>query len=321
MTKRILALLLALVLLGTAAAGGVSAQSAEEDGIYMVGYSKVDTNPYYDENDHSKGLMPLPMGGNGFETRRLGIEEKLDDNGDGLVGEGDGLFSTCIAVTDPAGQTALFFSVDLIAAPNATIIGDPVRKALCAAYPGLSADRIIFTGSHTHSGPKPSATYMTDENFGENMTLYVQRLVANLTRAGHEAMADRSPAKLYKGSIEASQSQVASQPIGDTLNAQQKGGESITVLPGEEDRLYNTVRHYVVTEQLAKRSRSEVIDFTKYHPFAYTYEKTADGKYIADPDAPKTQYVCGSNFNSYPSTSGTRAFVYFVYADGRWQRV
>ena len=320
MKKRLISVLLVLATIAAILAGPVSAatnaENSTQDGIYQVGYSKVDTNPYYDENDHSKGLMPLPMGGNGFETQRLGIEEKLDDNGDGLVGEGDGLFSTCVAVTDPAGQTALFFSVDLIAAPNATIISDPVRKALCAAYPGLSADRIIFTGSHTHSGPKVTASYMNNEVFGEYVTLYVERMVANLTRAGHEAMADRAPAKLYKGSIEASQSQAATQPIGDTLNAQQKGGESITVLPGEEDRLYNTVRHYVVTEQLAKRTRSEVIDFSKYHPFAYTYEKTADGKYIADPDAPKSQYVCGSNFNSYVTNGRSRAEVYFVYADG-----
>ena len=45
-------------------------------------------------------LMALPMAGNSYNAQRLSEPTKIDDTGDGKIDDRDGIFATCIAITD-----------------------------------------------------------------------------------------------------------------------------------------------------------------------------------------------------------------------------
>lgn len=150
MKKKLLALLCVLSVLVGVLAMSATAASPEEE-YFMVGYSKVDINPYYVDGDYSSGIMPVPLRGLGSPSTRLAYEYMMDDNGDGKVNQDDGLKLTCIAITDSHNNTILLFTMDAIGDMGHTALARAsIVKELGKEY-GITADRIMVSGTHGHS--------------------------------------------------------------------------------------------------------------------------------------------------------------------------
>lgn len=313
MTKRIIAVLLTLVV--TLGIGGTIAYAATP-AVYQVGYAKVDINPYVDENDHSKGLMALPMAGNSYNERRLSEPTKIDDTGDGKIDDRDGIFATCIAITDPNGSTMLIISADFCSS-LATLVKD-LRVAIHEKYPEIDPTRVMYTASHTHSSIDLVCSGIPEKS-AEQLTEYNRRLRVNLLKMVDEAMADRAAATMHKGQLEANDSKAAKQPIGDTINQYRAANDQVTVLPASNypTRVYNSVRHYAVSiypavrEVLKKQSGGKIV--------YYKYPKDANGDYIPDTTAEPITYIRGANFNPSAEVGGTVSDVY--YADGNGNKI
>ena len=310
MTKRILATILVLiVLLGVSASVATAAAPA----YYQVGFAKVDINPYVDENDHSKGLMALPMAGNGFSDQRLSEPTKLDDTGDGKIDDRDGIFATCVAITDPSGNTMLIIGADFCGS-TASLVTD-LRLAIHEKYPNIDPTQVMFTASHTHSSIDLNCGGLSTEA-AANLALYNERLRVNLLRMVDEALADRSSATMYKGQIEANDSKAAKGDIGDTINKYRDADDQVTVLPGEDypDRVYNSVRHRAISVYPAKRNIYKKQSGSKI-PY-YTYPKDANKNYIPDLTKEPITYIKGSNFNPAATLGGSSSIVYYADEDG-----
>jgi len=313
MAKRIIAMLLTLIIiLGIC---GTIAQAAQP-ATYQVGYAKVDISPYVDENDHSKGLMALPMAGNGFSNQRLSEPTKIDDTGDGRIDERDGIFATCIAITDPSGNTVLMISADFCGSTNALVTD--LRIAIHEKYPYIDPTQIMFTASHTHSSVDLAVSGLS-ETVAANLAEYNRRLRVNLLKLVDEALADRAAATMHKGQIEANDSKVAKEPIGDTINKYRPADDQVTVLPAEDypTRVYNSVRHYAVSIYPAQRTVLKKYSGNKY--VYYSYPKDENKNYIPDTTKEPVTYIRGANFNPSGEVGGTSALVY--YADGNGNKI
>ncbi len=309
--------IIAWILLGALLLGFIAmAVSAETPAYYQVGYAKVDINPYYDEADHSQGLMPLPLTGNSYEEQRLSLPEKMDDNGDGFVDDNDGIFATCIAITDQAGNSILLMATDLIGAFGSQIT-TPVRQAIREKFPELTGDKVMIAGSHTHHsiGVSSVTSSTLDATSKACLEVYVERLKANLVKAAELAMADRSPARMYKGQIEANDAECATGLVGDTLNSYTTQANQVTEIQPGTDRAYNGVRHYRVDSQDVARTVL-MSDSEKTNFYYYDFLEDENG-YIADENSPKITYVGGNNFNAVRQPgSAAAAEIYWVKADG-----
>jgi len=313
MGKRLIAVLLTLVvtvgIVGTVA-------NAVQPGVYYVGYAKTDISPYVDENDHSKGLMALPMAGNGFSNQRLSEPTKIDDTGDGRIDERDGIFATCIAITDPNGNTMLIISADFCGSTNALV--KDLRIAIHEKYPYIDPTQIMYTASHTHSSVDLAVSGLS-EKAAADLAEYNRRLRVNLLRMVDEALADRAAATMHKGQIEANDSKAAKQPIGDTINKYRPADDQVTVLPAEDypTRVYNSVRHYAVSIYPAQRTVLKKYSGNKY--VYYSYPKDENKNYIPDTTKEPVTYIRGANFNPSGEVGGTSALVY--YADGNGNKI
>ena len=264
MKKRLIAALVLLTLvIGLCGTIMASAQPAE----YQVGYAKVDINPYYTEEArdyllnyfteaalqqveaywkkelgvdklvYGETIMPVSLQGNSHTEYRLTIG-KQDDNGDGIVDENDGIFATCIAVTDPNGETVFLIATDMI---NGEIsITSQVRKMIYDKY-GIAGDRVMIDGSHSHHAPsfrgdsnvssetavkKTGVPFPGDVNFRQaayHMHQYwvAEVLPQKLFEAAQKSLDDQSAATMSKGSIDAEDAMCATENIvvGDSLNA------------------------------------------------------------------------------------------------------
>lgn len=281
--------------------------------VYRVGYAKADINPYVDENDHTKGLMALPMAGNSYNAQRLSEPSKIDDNGDGKIDDRDGIFATCIAITDPKGSTMLIISTDFCGSTLSLV--NEMRISIHEKYPEIDPTRVMFTASHTHSSIDLICSGLP-ENSAAQLKEYNQRLRTNLLRMVDEAMDDRSSATMHKGQIEANDSKAAKQPIGDTINKYRDADDQVTVLPAEDypTRVYNSVRHYAISIYPAKRTVLKKYSGNKY--VYYSYPKDANKNYIPDITQEPVTYIRGANFNPAAEVGGTSATVYYADGDG-----
>ena len=313
MKRRIAALM--LTLLAVLGVGGAIANAATT-GEYQVGYAKMDINPYVDENDHSKGLMALPMAGNSYNAQRLSEPGKLDDTGDGKIDDRDGIFATCIAITDPSGNTMLIISADF-SGSNGNLVTD-LRIAISQKYPQIDPTRVMFTASHTHSSVDLECSGLPEKSAAQ-LEEYNRRLRVNLLRMVDEAMADRAAATMHKGQIEANDSKASKQPIGDTINKYRPANDKVTVLPAEDypTRVYNSVRHYAISIYPAKRTVLKKQSGNKM--VYYSYPKDANGNYIPDLTKEPVTYIRGANFNPSGEVGSTSAIVY--YADGNGDQI
>ena len=279
MRKRMLALAVMLTMLV-----GMTAQmaTAAEPTTFDVGYAKVDINPYKDGTGESQELVGIPLAGGAQTTTRLSTG-KIDDNGDGVVDEKDGIFVTCVAITDHNGKTALLISCDI----NNTYAAffDPAREIILEKFAdqGVEADRILVNASHSHSAPMMVARFGQGHDFSDDYNAYKDRLIDQIVKAVEQALLDRAPATMSKGEIDASASQAAKDGVvGDTLNKLRTENQIMPITVSGE-RSYNGVRHYQITM------------------------KAGNGKEIS--------YVCGDNFNLYRkegSTATENGVVYTV---------
>lgn len=218
MSKRILAFVCMLTLLVCLLPVGAIAQTeGNTNNTYLVGYAKKDINPWANLDEKDPGdLLAVQLTGNGNDIERA-CSGMMDDNGDGEVGEGDGIFTTCTAITDTNGTTVLFITMD-------TLQGDPdlIKEIRNSIMNTLGADvingnQIFVSGSHTHSGPSlqnaknqyVSYTYTeTDTSTQQTVTKqgskqYYKYIIEQIVAAAVEAYDDQAPATMKRGSIDA----------------------------------------------------------------------------------------------------------------------
>ena len=234
MKKRILVLFCIFALL-TGAFATTAAADADAD-AYRVGYAKRDMNPWVDPADHSKGLIPINLTGNGNDAERA-CTGLMDDTGDGMIDNEDGLQITCTAVTDPYGTTVMYITIDALQGYRA--LTTDVRAAVVEQLGKdvISQEQIMVCASHTHSsgyfaGLKTSA----DPAFKG----YYDYVVSQMTAAAIEAYHDREAATMTKGSIDALES---------TAGLGYNGGKGFTM---------NVIRHYDITSAKGSDTKSYV---------------------------------------------------------------
>ena len=299
---------------------------AREDGTMKVGYAKFDINPYVyhyvDENRAGEipvetffdangreyytnwnrdaqgnteyELMPLPLRGFREPMERLTLTYKMDDNGDGLVNEEDGIWGTCIVMTAADGSTLVTISLDLIGVDEGARLND-IRQAIHSAT-GIPEDHIMVQGTHTHFAPDFGS--MTTANKNDTETTYIryddgkyftgaeiynflEKYREDLPRVIADGVAravkDQSVAVIEKGEIDTSEAENC--PDGFRMN---------------------TVRHYQITRQ-------KIMTDLKGN-----YVTDKNGNYIANPFGTKVEYVAGDNFNGGGDPPGTRYGSYVI---------
>ena len=246
MKQRIIALVCLLaILVGTFAVGATA--NAKQGDSYMVGYSKKDVNPWIQSaytgpdlgipaadvkdadgnfidgivpvslSDNNTGeqqyIVSVPLSGYGNITTDRNADKMTDDNGDGILGLGDGVFTTATAVSDDWGTTVIFVTIDNInGVPQLT---EKVRTLVVKALGGvINTDQIMISANHSHEAPTLNTCYsswntnMNPDNanrtgkvtaLGVYWLYYVDRVVA----ACKEAYENRSEATMSKGAVDA----------------------------------------------------------------------------------------------------------------------
>lgn len=221
--KRAFAMLLSVLMvlsLLPAVTFGAQTDRGDMSGILYAGYSKVRVDP----SAHPDGEMTgLPMAGSGATTTRLSTGT-MDDTGDGRVTAEDGLFATCIAITDQYDRTILYIGMDFINAYSSWAMPAKVAmvKALAEAGYDLDADDIYMCGSHTHSAPDMTygASFSKDKLAGDEiarkMNTYRAWVTQMLSQAAVEAVQDREEVTLTKGVVDVSDAIKALNPNATT---------------------------------------------------------------------------------------------------------
>lgn len=222
-----------------------AAPSAATEDSFQVGYARVDINPYVVDGDITSGIMELPLRGTGDVWNRLSTYGLVDDNGDGVVNEEDGLAATCIAVSDADGNTVLFLTVDLIGGAMIASVREEICSRVDAALASgqlrnvvLSAENIHYAGTHTHSAPDTTvynANGKTGTNnagkpldeINKNLGIWMERTIEDIGDAAILALQDRAYATVTKDVISA----------GSATSDAVKG------------RTMNSVRHYVAEDK------------------------------------------------------------------------
>lgn len=167
----LLALALSLIACGKEAEGDNAGEKNPLDGIYSLGYSRVNITPTYS----------VPLGGYG------NTEERMSE---GLLSY---LYTTCIALTDAQGDTVLMFQNDLEGTYE--VILDNIRLSISQKV-GVPQENILVSATHTHSAPD----YVNAKV--ESTSTYCTDLGNWMTQAAEEALADRKELTgLSSGSI------------------------------------------------------------------------------------------------------------------------
>ena len=199
--KRLFAMVCLLAVLMSVVVAPAQVNAAEQS--YQVGYAIKDMNPWVDPNDHSKGILPIRLTGNGNDMLRT-CTGMMDDNDDGEIGEGDGLHTTCTAVTDPYGNTVMYITIDSL--QGYAVITSDVRKTIVEAigFDKITPKQIMVNGSHSHSSTYFPGHKSTKSDF--YFKDYYDYVIAQITAAAVEAYNDRAPATMTKGTIDAQES-------------------------------------------------------------------------------------------------------------------
>ena len=174
--KKIVALLLAFVLMLGITACGASAPAGEggettgasANGGFRVGYGKMDITP--------EGQVA--MGGYGKVSSRLST---------GILSY---LYTTCIAITDDSDNTILIYGMDLCGCSDAVDLIPKISKET-----GVPEGNIMVSASHTHSAP----SYSTPTSGSAEA---YKKFEKGMIEAAKIALEDRKEARMYGGSIE-----------------------------------------------------------------------------------------------------------------------
>lgn len=230
MKKRIIAIIALAALIIGLLAGIIPAVSAAESDRFTVGYSKKDLTPWvqsaytgglgvvdketYTDNKIvtvqitdpansaktvSQKMVSVPLAGyNSSDTRYS--TKIMDDNNDGKIGIGDGVFVTATSVTDSYGTTVIYISLDAVAAFDYIVsdtkskIVDQVRKLGGT----ISADRIMISASHSHTAPDMDRIHAVKTS-GSALEAYYNYYVDQVVAAATEAYQTGSKAAMSKG--------------------------------------------------------------------------------------------------------------------------
>ena len=235
MSKRIIAIICLLaMLLGFIPAAAIVA-SAEGEGQYQVGYAKLDINPFiknsftgdlgvddttYSDAAEYRGtiqihrpgttdvedvvdidIVKIPLGGYGNADTRL-ADKLSDDNGDGYITLGDGLHTTATVVTDAAGNTVIYLTLDALDVSDAITKAVRIKILNTLGRDKIKSDQIIVSGSHTHEGPDLAS--ISGAASGTALAAYYQYMLTQMTNAAVQAYQNRAEATMSKGEIDAS---------------------------------------------------------------------------------------------------------------------
>lgn len=173
-------------------------------------------------------IVSLPMGGYGNQEERH-VTCLTDDNGDGFITYGDGVYFTCTSVTDSYGKTVMYMTVDVTSIGDGTV--SAVRKAIIEKLGSdvISEDEIMINANHSHSSM--SFTAGTE---GSAYEAYYNYMINQAAEAAVEAYNTRSQATMSKGSIESS--------------------EGMEALGYGEGVVMNTVRHRYTLGDIQRRA-------------------------------------------------------------------
>ena len=193
---------------------------------YRVGYAIRNINPWVN-NDPAQGFRSglFIMAGNDGSNPKYTANRLFDDNGDGIVDQNDGLFTTATAITDSFNNTVLYLTIDSVRAYP--MVTSAVKEAIVCALGDdiISADRILLSANHTHSGPP----FDKLSNGTEDQIAYYNWVIEQIKEAAVEAYSDRAPATMSKGTVNAKEATAA---LG------YNGGKGYHM---------NAIRHYEVT--------------------------------------------------------------------------
>ena len=133
--------------------------------ILKIGFARVDITP----------VESVPLAGYGNTSKRMS-QDILDP-----------LYTTCLAFTDEAGQTALIFTSDLISAhgPLTAACRETISQET-----GVPKEHIQLASTHTHSAPD------TRNLDVPSIPRYREQFRLATLEAAKQALADRRPAKL-----------------------------------------------------------------------------------------------------------------------------
>lgn len=142
------------------------------ENVFKVGFADVIITP--DE--------PMPLGGYGASSYRK-HEKVLED-----------IHAIGTAMEDADGTQVLMLTTDTTRAYFQAI---PEARKMISAQTGLPVERIMITGTHTHSGPDLTNTAE------EAVQRYIPKLQAWLVECAKAALEDLKPARIFVGHVEA----------------------------------------------------------------------------------------------------------------------
>ena len=106
----------------------------------------------------------------------------------------DYLYVTCVAITDPSGNTYLIFTQDLQGTRESYT--GPAKKTI-SQETGVPVENMMISSTHTHSAP--GLTNASRTGIPAAIKIYSEGML----RAAQDAMADRSPATVSVGCTQA----------------------------------------------------------------------------------------------------------------------
>lgn len=178
--KRLITLLLVLVLAVSICGCGGSGDSGETKEAELGELGEYDLYAGFGRENITP-QEPVPLGGYGRAANRIHTSV-LED-----------LYVTGIALTDANGETVIFLNWDGVRAYNE--VQDAVRANIFNIT-GIPADHIYIGATHSHSCPE-----MT--NSLDSAVRYSHYVIEQATACAVEALADRKPANMSAGSVEA----------------------------------------------------------------------------------------------------------------------
>ncbi len=135
---------------------------------FSVGFARVDATP----------TQSVPLDGYGNPGMRMSNRIL------------DGIFITSVALRDENGKTALFITADY----STMTVNFHDRLAEDIKDLGISADCIVISATHTHSGPSLGTVDACDY-----MPEYIELVHKKLEDAARASVADLKPAEIYSG--------------------------------------------------------------------------------------------------------------------------
>ena len=178
MRKFLCAVLAALMLGSLCACGGNTGGSAETSGSdapgeFQVGFGREKVMP--------EGSINLSGGG---DPNRVSTEVL------------DYIYTTCVAITDPTGETVLIITSDLQEVYSKG--GGFTDEILAAAEKatGIPQDHVLISATHNHAAPSQNQTY-------QSVSDYLPIFIQGVELACKAAMDDRAPASVFAGELKA----------------------------------------------------------------------------------------------------------------------